>query len=152
MGHVPCHWVDAWTSQPQWGSADLCSFSRAKATKSTVTTEPYLLTRPALSPYGRSFSRDLHTAAGPCLSGQLATNASCTSGSAACMLCLSTLSLPDHTERPLLISEPPVRTATPGCQYAKLFCSSFSLLYAFDELQLLDESTPIALPSPLLPV
>ena len=57
-------------------SADvLTSFSCAKASKLTVMTEPCLLTRPILSPYGRSLNMDLHTAAGPCLSGQLATNA-----------------------------------------------------------------------------
>ena len=50
---------------------NLVLLSRAKASKSTVTTEPYLLTRLALSPSGRSLSMDLHTAAGPCLYGQL---------------------------------------------------------------------------------
>ena len=36
-----------------------------KVSKSIVTTEPCVLTCPALSPYGRSFNKDLHTAAGP---------------------------------------------------------------------------------------
>ena len=39
--------------------------SCVKASKSTVTIEPYLLTYPALSLCGRSLSMDLHTAAGP---------------------------------------------------------------------------------------
>ena len=58
-------------------SADvLVSFTRVKASKDAITTEPCLLNRPVLSPCGRSLSMDLHTAAGPCLSGQLAsTNA-----------------------------------------------------------------------------
>ena len=57
-------------------SADVVSFTRVKASKDAITTEPCFLKRPVLSPYGRSFRRDLHTAAGPCLSGQLAsTNA-----------------------------------------------------------------------------
>ena len=57
-------------------SADVVSFTCVKASKDAITTEPCLLKRPVLSPYGRSFKRDLHTAAGPCLSGQLAsTNA-----------------------------------------------------------------------------
>ena len=57
-------------------SADnLFLLSHAKASKSTVTIEPCLLTHPALSPCGRSLSMDLHTAAGPCLSRQLTSNA-----------------------------------------------------------------------------
>ena len=57
-------------------SADnLFLLSHTKASKSTVTTEPCLLTRPVLSLSGRSLSMDLHTAAGPCLSGQLTSNA-----------------------------------------------------------------------------
>ena len=57
-------------------SADnLFLLSCVKASKSTVMTEPCLFTRLALSPYGRSLSMDLHIAAGPCLSGQLTSNA-----------------------------------------------------------------------------
>ena len=44
---------------------NLFLLSRVKASKSIVMTEPFLLTYPTLSPYGRSFNKDLHTAASP---------------------------------------------------------------------------------------
>ena len=47
------------------------SISCIKASKSIVTTEPCLLTCPALSLSGKCFNIDLHTAAGPWISGQL---------------------------------------------------------------------------------
>ena len=53
-------------------SADnLCFFSLIKASKSTITIEPYLLTYPIISLRGRSFNMDLHTTTGPWTSGQL---------------------------------------------------------------------------------